>query len=67
MHYGRNRTRERGRTRDTNIPKKRIAQKVIILTKELKDFIKAKLTVSKSYLLGLVCFMIFCILGGDLI
>ena len=38
-----------------------------ILTKESKFFIKAKLTVSKRYLLGLVCFMISCILRGDLI
>ena len=68
MHYGRNQTLERGRTRDTNLPKKRRnAQKMVILTKESKNFIKAKLTVSKSYLLGLVCFMIFCILRGDLI
>ena len=63
MHYGRNRTLERGRTRDTNLPKKRRnAQKMVILTKESKNFIKAKLTVFKSYLLGLVCFMISCIL-----
>ena len=47
--------------------KRRNAQKMVILTKESKNFIKAKLTVSKSYLLGLVCFMIFCILRGDLI
>merc|ERR1712026_418230 len=68
MHYGRNRTLERGRMRDTNLPKKRRnAQKMVILTKESKNFIKAKLTVSKSYPLGLVCFMIFCILRCDLI
>ena len=47
--------------------KKEKCQKMVLLTKELKNFIKAKLTVSKSYLLGLVCFMIFCILRGDLI
>ena len=38
-----------------------------ILTKKSKIFIKAKLTVSKSYLLGLVYFMISCILRGALI
>ena len=68
MHYGRNRTLERDRTRDTNLPKKRRnAQKMVILTKESKNFIKAKLTVSKSCLLGLLGFMIFRILRGDLI
>ena len=34
-------------------------------TKESKIFIKAKLTVSKSCLLGLLGFMIFCILRDD--
>ena len=38
-----------------------------ILTKKSKNFIKAKLTVSKNYLLGLVYFMISCILRGALI
>ena len=33
-----------------------------ILTKKSKIFIKAKLTVSKSYLLGLIYLMIWCIL-----
>ena len=57
-----------GRNAWRKSPKKwRNAQKMVILTKESKNFIKAKLTVSKSYLLGLVCFMIFCILRGDLI
>ena len=64
MHYGRNRTLEWGRTRDTNLPKKRRnAQKMVILTNESKNFIKAKLTVSKSCLLGPTYFMICCILG----
>ena len=64
MHYGHNRTLKRGRTRDTNLPKKRRnAQKMVILTKESKKFIKAKLTFSKSCLLGSTCFMICCILG----
>ena len=55
MHYGRNRTLDRGKTRDTNLPKKRRnALKMLILTKKSKVFIKAKLTVSKSYLLGQV-------------
>ena len=48
--------------------KKRNVPKMAILTKKSKIFIKAKLTVSKSYLLGLVYLMIFCILrGGALI
>ena len=38
-----------------------------ILTKKSKILIKAKLTVSKSYLLGLVYFMISCILRDALI
>ena len=63
MHYGRNRTFDRGKTRDTNLPKKRRnALKMVILTKKSKIFIKAKLTVSKSYLPGLVYLMISCII-----
>ena len=66
MHYGRNRTLDRGKTRDTNLPKKRRnALKMVILTKKSKIFIKAKLTVSKSYLLGLVYLMISCIIRDD--
>ena len=39
----RNRTLDRGKTRDTNLPKKRRnAQKMVILTKKSKNFIKAK-------------------------
>ena len=38
-----------------------------ILTKKLKNLIKAKLTVSKSCLLGVFGFLIFCILRGDLL
>ena len=53
--YGRNARRESPK-------KKRDALKTAILTKKSKIFIKAKLTVSKSCLLGLLCFMIFCIL-----
>ena len=64
MHYGHNRTHDRGKTRDTNLPKKRRnALKMVILTKKSKIFIKAKLTVSKSCLLEPTCFMISCILG----
>ena len=48
---------------DANLPKKRRnALKMVILTKKSKIFIKAKLTVSKSYLLGLVYLMISCII-----
>ena len=47
--------------------KKRDALKTAILTKKSKIFIKAKLTVSKSCLLELFGFMIFCILRGDLL
>ena len=42
--------------------KRRITLKMAILTKKSKIFIKAKLTVSKSYLLGLIYLMIWCIL-----
>ena len=42
--------------------KRRNALKMAILTKKSKIFIKAKLTVSKSYLLGLIYLMIWCIL-----
>ena len=45
----------------------RNAPEIAILTKKSKIFIKAKLTVSKSYLLGLVYFMISSILRGALI
>ena len=38
--------------------KKRNAPKMAILTKKIKLFIKAKLTVLKSYIRGLVYFMI---------
>ena len=44
--------------------KRRNTLKMAILTKKSKIFIKAKLTVSKSCLLGPVCFMIFCIFRG---
>ena len=44
--------------------KRRNAQKMAILTKKSKIFIKAKLTVSKSCLLGPACSIIFCILRG---
>ena len=63
MHYGHNRTYDRGKTRDTNLPqKRRNGLKMVILTKKSKIFIKAKLTVSKSCPLGPVYFMIYCIL-----
>ena len=45
-------------------PKKsRKVQKRAVLIKKSKIFMKAKLTVSKSCLLGPACFMICCILG----
>ena len=47
--------------------KRRDALKTAILTKKSKIFIKAKLTVSKSCLLGLLGFLIFSILRGDLL
>jgi len=63
MHYGRNRTLDKGKTPDMNLPqKRRNAIEMVILTKNSKIFIKAKMTVSKSYPLGLVYFMISCIL-----
>ena len=62
MHYGRNRTLDRGKTRDTNLPnKRRNALKMVILTKKSKIFIKAKLTDSKSCLVRFVYLMICCI------
>ena len=65
MHYGRNRTHDRGKTRDTNLPKKRRnALKMVILTKKSKIFIKAKVIFMKSCLLGHVGFMIRCILNN---
>ena len=64
MHCGHNQTLDRVKMCDTNLPQKtRNALKMIILTKILKIFIKAKLTVSKSCSLGPACFMISCILG----
>ena len=63
MHYSHNRTHDRGKTCDMNLPKKRRnAPEMVLLTKKSKIFIKAKLTVSKSYLLGHVYLMISCIL-----
>ena len=63
MLYGRNPTRDRGRNVLQESPKKRRdALKTAILANESKIFIKAKLTVSKSCLLGLLSFMNFCIL-----
>ena len=47
--------------------KRRDVLKTAILTKKSKIFIKAKLTVSKSCLLGHLGFMIFCVLRGDLL
>ena len=50
-------------TYDTNLPKiGEMTPEMAILTKKSKIFIKAKLTVSKSYLLGLVYLMISCII-----
>ena len=61
MHYGHNQTHDRGKTRDMNLPKKRRnALKMVILTKKSKIFIKAKLTVSKSCLLGPACLGVLC-------
>ena len=50
---------------DVNHPRKsRKAQKMAIFTKKSKIFIKAKLTASKSCLLGPTCSMIFSIFRG---
>ena len=63
MHYGRNQTLDAGKTSQHKSPRKRRnAIKMAFLTKKSKIFIKAKLTVSKSYLLGLVYLLICCIL-----
>ena len=63
MRSGHNRTRDPGRNAGQKSPvKRRDALKTAILANESKIFIKAKLTVSKSCLLGLLSFMIFCIL-----
>ena len=63
MLYGRNRTRDQGGNACRESPeKRRDALKRAILTKKSKIFIKAKLTVSKSYLLGLVYLIISCII-----
>ena len=45
-------------TRDKSLENKKNAQKTAILTKKSKIFIKAKLILSKSCLLGLVCLVI---------
>ena len=48
---------------DANLPEKgEKPKKHAILTNQSKIFIKAKLTVSKSCLLGLLDLMIFCVL-----
>ena len=63
MRYGRNRTCDPGKNfRQKSPRKRRITLKMAFLTKKSKIFIKAKLTVSKSYLLGLIYLMIWCIL-----
>ena len=63
MHYGRNRTHDAGKNSRHKSPRKSInALKMAFLTIKSKIFIKAKLTVSKSYLLGLIYLMIWCIL-----
>ena len=68
MRYGHNQTCDPGRNACGESPeKRRDALKTAILTKKSKIFIKAKLTVSKSFLLGHLGFMIFCILRGDLL
>ena len=67
MRYGRNRTRDPGKNvRHKSLGKWRSVLKMAFLTKKSKIFTKAKLTVSKSYLLGLVYLMISCILRGAL-
>ena len=60
MRYGQNQTRDAGRNfRHKSSRKRRNALKMAILTMKSKIFIKAKLTVSKSCLLGQnFCFMI---------
>ena len=65
MRYGRNRTCDPGKNfRQKSSRKRRITLKMAFLTKKSKIFLKAKLTVSKSCLLGPVPFMNFCILRG---
>ena len=64
MRYGRNRTCDPGKNfRQKSPRKRRITLKMAFLTKKSKIFIKVKLTVSKSCLLGSACIMIGCILG----
>ena len=68
MHFLPDHVFDYGRKAWRESPEKtRDALKRVILTKRSKNFIKAKLTVSKSCLLGLLCFMIFCILRDGLI
>ena len=68
MHFLPDHVFDYGRKAWRESPKKRRdALKRAILTKKSKIFIKAKLTVSKSCLLGLLGFLIFCILRGDLL
>ena len=63
MHYGQNRTLDEGKIfRHKSSIKRRNALKMAFLTKKLKIFTKAKLTVSKICLLGFACFMIYGIL-----
>ena len=68
MHFLPDHVFDYGRKAWRESPKKRRdALKRAILTKKSKIFIKAKLTVSKSCLLGHLGFMIFCILRGDIL
>ena len=68
MHFLPDHVFDYGRKAWRESPKKRRdALKRAILTKKSKIFIKAKLTVSKSCLLGLLGFLIFWILRGDLL
>ena len=62
MLYDRNQSPDPGRNAWRESPKKRRdALKMAILTKKWKIFIKAKLTASKSWLLGLTRSMMFWI------
>ena len=68
MHYCPNQTLDLGRTPwCKSLRKRRNTLKMAFLSKESKIFIKAKLTVSKSFQLGLLDFIIFCILRDALL
>ena len=68
MHYGSNQTIDlESNTWQDYAKNIEMSQKMAILNIKSKNFTKAKLTVFNSHLLELVCFMISCVLRGDLI